>query len=144
MTPRAKHIAAAASLLWFVSCSSHSTKVEMSDMADYRWSETVELCLDNDDTLSLRDLSIVMRYNRSVSADSVVVDIATLTPDSLRLDERFTLYIPSTGEVQPVERIFPYRRGARLRREGTYRFTISSQEEVTGVESVGMIIENAE
>lgn len=116
----------------------------MSDLAGYRWSEAACFTVDNDDTLSLRDLSIAVRYNRRLAADSIIVDITTLTPDSLRLEEQFTLYVPSTDEVQPVERIFPYRRNARLLREGAYRFAIAPSEEIKGVESVGLIIENAE
>lgn len=138
------HIAAAACALWFASCSSHGTTVEMNDMPEYRWSEAAHFSVDNDDTLSLRDLSVVVRYNRELKADSITVAITTLTPDSLRLDERFTLHVPRTNEVRAVERIFPYRRNARFMRPGIYRFTISPADEIIGVESVGFMTGSAE
>ncbi len=136
--------AAAACTLLFAACSSHGTTVEMNDMAEYRWSEAAHFSVDNDDTLSLRDLSVVLRYNRELKADSITVAITTLTPDSLRLEERFTLHVPRTNEVRTVERIFPYRRNARLMKPGVYRFTISPDDEITGVESVGLITGNAQ
>ena len=130
--------------MWLTACASGGTTVEMHDMADLRWSDTVHISVDNDDTLSMRDLSVVVRYNRQLKTDSVTVDITTMTPDSLRLEERFTLHIPPTNEVHAVERIFPYRRNARLLRSGIYQFTLSSQEEIVGVESVGLMIDTAE
>ncbi|MBP3455601.1 MAG: hypothetical protein J6K38_04985 [Alistipes sp.] len=144
MTLRAGHIAAAACAVWLASCSSGGTTVEMHDMDDLRWSEAAQISVDNDDTLSMRTLSVVVRYNRRLQPDSVCVDIATLTPDSLRLEERFTLHIPPTDEVRPVERVFPYRRHARLMRQGTYRFTITPSDEIAGIESVGLMIDNAD
>lgn len=143
MTSATRHIAAAACALWLAACGSHGTTVEMNDMAGWRWSQAEDFTLANDDTLSLRDLSIVLRYNREFDADSIVVDITTLSPDSLRLDERFTLHVPPTDEVRPVERIFPYRRNARLMRQGIYRFTVSPVGEITGVESVGLMTDDA-
>lgn len=144
MTLRVGHIAAAACAVWLTACSSGGSTVEMHDMADLRWSEAVHLCIDNDDTLSMRTLSVVVRYNRQLKADSVSIGITTRTPDSLRLEERFTLHIPPTDEVHPVERIFPYRRHARLMRQGSYRFTITPSDEIAGIESVGLMIDNAD
>lgn len=136
------NLLAATVAIGLAACSSPSAHVEMSDMAGYSWSEPAVFTVDNDDTLSLRELSIVIRYNREFAADSVTVGVATLTPDSLRLEERFTLHIPATEQVRPVERIFPYRTRVRLMRCGQYRFTLSAADTVGGVESVGMMIEN--
>ena len=102
-----------------------------------------EIAVDNDDTLTRRDLSLVVRYDRRLAVDTLVVHIATHTPDSLSLVERLTLHIPPTEAVHPVERIFPYRSRAVLLHRGIYNFTVTPQTDAAGIESVGLIIEES-
>lgn len=139
------YAAAATWLCLATACSSSNvTKVGMADLDGYRWEEPVEIAVDNDDTLTRRDLSLVVRYDRRLAVDTLVVHIATHTPDSLSLVERFTLHIPPTEAVHPVERIFPYRSRAVLLHRGIYNFTVTPQTDAAGIESVGMIIEESE
>ena len=89
------YAAAAACLCLSAACSSpKGGKVEMTDLDGYRWEEPIEIAVDNDDTLTRRDLSLVVRYDRRLAVDTLVVHIATHTPDSLSLVERLTLHIP--------------------------------------------------
>ena len=57
------YAAAAACLCLAAACSSpKGGKVEMTDLDGYRWEEPIEIAVDNDDTLTRRDLSLVVRY----------------------------------------------------------------------------------
>ena len=138
------YAAAAACLCLAAACSSpKGGKVEMTDLDGYRWEEPIEIAVDNDDTLTRRDLSLVVRYDRRLAVDTLVVHIATHTPDSLSLVERLTLHIPPTEAVHPVERIFPSRSRAVLLHRGIYNITVTPQTDAAGIESVGLIIEES-
>ena len=72
------YAAAAACLCLSAACSSpKGGKVEMTDLDGYRWEEPIEIAVDNDDTLTRRDLSLVVRYDRRLAVDTLVVHIAT-------------------------------------------------------------------
>lgn len=125
-----------------VACRSNEHIVEVHDQPSAGWEGVEEFCFMNDDTLSMREIAVVLRYDRKDVADSVALNIVTISPDSLVLSEDMTLRIPRLGNLRPAEQSFPYRRGVVLQRKGEYRFRLTPHATVEGVGSVGLLITN--
>ena len=126
-----------------VSCNNTHHSVEMHDMERDTWSAAEEFTYNNADSLSKRDISIVVRYGNGYTADSVSLRIMAVSPDSLVAQERFTLRIPRIKEVRPEEQTFLYRKDVVLGRCGEYKFYITPDTLVEGISSVGIIVEEA-
>ena len=135
-------IVAFASLM--VACNEQSHTIEMHDMAKSVWSTAEEYHYDNADSLSKRDISIVVRYGADYVADSVNLRILAISPDSMVTEERFTLRIPRIKEVRPEEQTFLYRKDVVLGRCGEYTFRITPDTLVEGISSVGLMIGETE
>ncbi len=107
------------------------------------WTQAAELAVENDDTLSLRDIALFVRCNVRFVEDSLTLRIATLTPDSLRCEE--TLRLGPAPERLPSavrgEILTPYRLRVRLPRSGSYRWQVAPTRPVAGIEAVGIRIE---
>ena len=131
-------IVAFASLM--VACNEQSHTIEMHDMAKSVWSTAEEYHYDNADSLSKRDISIVVRYGAEYVADSVCLRILAISPDSMVTAEPFTLRIPRIKEVRPEEQTFLYRKDAVLGRCGAYKFRITPDTIIEGVSSIGIMI----
>ena len=131
-------IVAFASLM--VACNEQSHTIEMHDMAKSVWSTAEEYHYDNADSLSKRDISIVVRYGADYVADSVSLRILAISPDSLVTEEPFTLRIPRIKEVRPEEQTFLYRRNVVLRRKGEYLFRLTPDSIVEGISSIGIMV----
>lgn len=114
--------------------------VEVSDTENDRWSTVEEFYYDNVDTLTRRDISIVVRYGHGYTADSVAISILSISPDSMVLEEPFTLRIPRLGDMRPAEHTFLYRRNVLLSKEGRYTFRLKPDAVVEGIGSVGLVI----
>ena len=97
-------------------CTQQGRSVEMRDTEREVWSTVEEFYYDNVDTLSRRDISIVVRYGCGYVSDSVAMSILSVSPDSLVLEEPFTLRIPRLGDMRPAEHTFLYRRNVLLGR----------------------------
>jgi hypothetical protein len=123
-----------------VSCKETQHSVKMHDMETSAWGAVEEFVYDNSDSLSKRDLSIVVRYGSGYVADSVNVRVLTISPDSMVVEEPFTLRIPRIKEVRPMEQTFLYRRNVVLGRKGEYRFRITPDTLVEGISSVGIMV----
>ena len=123
-----------------VSCNEQQHSIEMHDMEECVWSGTEEFTYDNADSLSKRDISIVVRYGTGYVADSVCLRILAISPDSMVTEEPFTLRIPRIKEVRPEEQTFLYRKNAVLGRCGEYKFRITPDTLVEGISSVGIMI----
>jgi hypothetical protein len=123
-----------------VSCKETQHSVKMHDMETSAWGAVEEFVYDNSDSLSKRDLSIVVRYGSGYVADSVNVRVLTISPDSMAVEEPFTLRIPRIKEVRPMEQTFLYRRNVVLGRKGEYRFRITPDTLVEGISSVGIMV----
>lgn len=123
-----------------VSCKETQHSVKMHDMETSAWGAVEEFVYDNSDSLSKRDLSIVVRYGSGYVADSVNVRVLTISPDSMVVEEPFTLRIPRIKEVRPMEQTFLYRRNVVLGRKGEYRFRITPDTIVEGISSVGIMV----
>lgn len=128
--------------LCFVACggaASHS--VEMHDNWGSVWEEAEEFVYDNSDTLLRRNISINVRYDGDYVAESVPIKILTISPDSMVLEEDFTLHIPHLADMRPDEHTFIYRSQVLLKRRGEYRFRLTPMEPVEGIASVGIIVD---
>lgn len=127
-----------------VACNEPQHSIEMHDMDEAVWSNAEEFTYDNQDSLSKRDISIVVRYGSDYVADSVSLRILAISPDSLVTEEPFTLRIPRIKEVRPEEQTFLYRKDVVLGRCGEYTFRITPDTLVEGISSVGLMIGEAE
>ena len=58
-----------------VACNEPQHSIEMHDMDEAVWSNAEEFTYDNQDSLSKRDISIVVRYGSDYVADSVSLRI---------------------------------------------------------------------
>ncbi len=122
------------------SCNQPNHKVEMHDMEACVWSTAEEFVYNNSDSLSQRDISIVVRYGNDYVADSVAIHILTISPDSMVVEEPFTLRIPRIKEVRPEEQTFIYRRNVVLSRKGEYHFRLTPDSLVEGISSIGIMV----
>ena len=122
------------------SCNQPNHKVEMHDMEACVWSTAEEFVYNNSDSLSQRDISIVVRYGNDYVADSVAMHILTISPDSMVVEEPFTLRIPRIKEVRPEEQTFIYRRNVVLSRKGEYHFRLTPDSLVEGISSIGIMV----
>lgn len=124
----------------FTSCNQPNHKVEMHDMEECVWATAEEFVYNNSDSLSQRDISIVVRYGSDYVADSVAMHILTISPDSMVVEEPFTLRIPRIKEVRPEEQTFIYRRNVVLNRKGEYHFRLTPDSLVEGISSIGIMV----
>lgn len=114
--------------------------IEMHDRYGSVWFDTEEFVYDNSDTLYRRNISFVVRYDGDYVSDSVPLKILTISPDSMVLEEDFTLHIPHLADMRPDEHTFIYRSNVLLKRSGEYRFRITPLEPIDGIASVGLIV----
>ena len=123
-----------------VACNEQRHSVDMHDMQRCTWSGAEEFVYQNTDSLSKRDISIVVRYGNGYTADSVSLRILAISPDSMVTQEHFTLRIPRIKEVRPEEQTFLYRKDVVLGRCGEYKFHIAPDTLVEGISSVGIMV----
>lgn len=141
MWRRVLSIAVAIVAVAMVACGGESRSVEMHDTESMVWFQAEEFEYDNSDTLSRRNLSITVRYDGKYVASEVPMTILTVSPDSMVLEERFTLRIPQLADMRPDENTFIYRKNVLLKRKGTYKFRLTPDGPVEGIASVGIIVD---
>lgn len=130
-----------------VGCMARVDSVVASvDPAGWYGGERKTLLYTNDDTLSLRTLKIVLRYDKRFTGCDLRLDVTVLTPDSLRAEERIEIAVPPRrgDATRDSETIQPFRMHARLAAEGDYRFEIAPAVGVEGVTAVGIEISKEE
>jgi hypothetical protein len=135
-----KYIASAIIAIMVMACSNQGRTVEMHDIEHSYWAEYEDFYFDNDDSLSKRDIAIVVRYGKGYVADSVAMSILCVSPDSLVCEESFTLHIPHLADMRPEVQTFPYRHNVVLGTKGRYLFRLRPSEAVEGISSVGLSI----
>ncbi len=123
-----------------VACGGTGRSVDVHDVAQSAWYSTEKFYYENEDTLSRRDIAVVVRYGAGYVADSVALRIMCVSPDSLVVEEPFTLHIPHLGDMRPEEHTFLYRRNVVLGSRGRYTFHLCPEHQVEGISSVGLII----
>lgn len=141
MYRRVVGMAVAIVALVMMACGSESHSVDVHDTESMVWSSSEEFTYDNSDTLSRRSLSILVRYDGDYVAEAVPMKILTVSPDSMVLEESFTLHIPQLADMRPEEHTFVYRNNVLLKRKGEYRFRLTPDQPVEGIASVGIIID---
>ena len=118
----------------------------MNDVDPFVWDEPTVILYDNRDTVSLRDLSLTIRYGTRLKDTLLPLTITTVAPDSTCISEpnAFVLkHDAKPASTAAVEQI-PYRRSARLSQCGVYRITIEPRVRLRGVEAVGITFEKRE
>ena len=123
-----------------IACGGGSHSVEIHDNEGCVWWEAEEFSYENSDTLYRRNISFVVRYDGDYVSDSVPLKILTISPDSMVLEEDFTLHIPHLADMRPDEHTFIYRSNVLLKRSGEYRFRVTPLEPIDGIASVGLIV----
>lgn len=138
-----KYLAAAAATMFAAAGCIAPQSVVMSDVDSQGWGNPLTLAVRNDDTLSLRTLSVVLHYNGNFRCDSLPLDISVSLPDAGQFSEKVVLrpeHPYSPAAVSTTENI-AWRRRSVLGQEGWYLFTIRPLQPVRGVEAVGINIE---
>jgi hypothetical protein len=137
---KVRYIALLVVVLMVMACGGVGRSVEVHDVPQSRWYSAEEFYYENEDTLTMRDMSIVVRYGAGYVADSVALRILSVSPDSMVFEEPFTLHIPHLGDMRPEEHTFLYRRNVVFGSRGRYTFRIHPEHQVEGISSVGLII----
>lgn len=128
--------------LWlFVGCM-HPTQAVMKDVNPYGWRTTAKIELENGDTSTLRDISLVVRTNRQFRADTIPVAITLLTPDSCHFDEEVAFPMRHRHSPAALRLIseLGYRNKVKLNHLGTYTIEITPLRPLSGIEAVGINI----
>lgn len=124
-----------------MACNTTPRTVEVHDKAGSVWSSTEEFRYTNTDSLKRRDIAIVVRYDSGYDADSIALRVMTIAPDSMLLDEPFTLRVPRLRDMRPAEQRFLYRSNVVLKHKGDYLFRLTPEQPVEGISSVGITID---
>lgn len=115
-------------------------QLSVADVDPHSWQEAATLVIGNRDTLTLRDIDLFVRSTGQFAEDTLSVRIVSLSPDSLRCEERVLLTIPPC--TRPAARLrestTPYRHRALLPRSGCYRLTIVPLRPARGIEAIGV------
>ena len=127
--------------LMMMGCGSEERTVEVHDTEAKIWSESENFKYDNTDTLHRRQILITVRYDGDYVEEEVPMTILTVSPDSMVLEEKFTLRIPQRADMRPEEHTFTYRNNVLLKRKGTYHFRLTPELPAEGIAAVGLIID---
>lgn len=127
--------------LMMMGCGSEERTVEVHDTEAKIWSESENFKYDNTDTLHRRQILITVRYDGDYVEKEVPMTILTVSPDSMVLEEKFTLRIPQLADMRPEEHTFTYRNNVLLKRKGTYHFRLTPELPAEGIAAVGLIID---
>ena len=127
--------------LMMTSCGSEERTVQMHDTEAKTWSKSEKFKYENSDTLHRRKILITVRYDGDYVEEQVPMKILTVSPDSMVLEEEFTLRIPQLADMRPDEHTFVYRNNVLLKRKGTYHFRLTPELPAEGIAAVGLIID---
>ena len=127
--------------LVMVGCGSEERTVQMHDTEAKTWSKSEKFKYENSDTLHRRKILITVRYDGDYVEEQVPMKILTVSPDSMVLEEEFTLRIPQLVDMRPDEHTFVYRNNVLLKRKGTYHFRLTPEKPAKGIAAVGIIVD---
>ena len=85
-----------------VSCGKDAY-VDMKAVDPDCWERSVSIFYENEDTESLHNLSVALRYNNDFEADTLSVVVHTSLPDAHQFREQFMLRSEITA-LQPLRR----------------------------------------
>lgn len=117
-------------------------QLSVADVDPHAWQKAASLVIENRDTLTLRDIDLFVRSTGQFAEDTLSVRIVSLSPDSLRCEERLLLTIPprTRTAARLHESTTPYRSRALLPRSGCYRLTVVPLRPARGIEAIGVRI----
>ena len=106
----------------------------------WSWDSVESVVFDNNDTLSLRNLNITLRYNDNFKQATLPLKVAITTPDARYFEEEIvlTLHHPRTALMVATTESLPYRTNVVLNQKGCYTFLFEPQSAVRGVEAIGV------
>lgn len=134
--------------LSMVSCMGDDKLSMVADLDPAQWREAVQFEILNSDTLSMRDISVFVRYKPSFQRiDSLALHVVTIAPDQARVVEQLTIFFPRTSDDLWRRRLYgeaTYRKAVRLSQMGDYRVLIYPQQAAQGVEAVGITLRKKE
>ncbi len=113
------------------------------DIENNIWDKVAVVEIQNEDTLSLRDISIFIKHQQYEGLDSLPLTIYTVAPDEVIFEERRTIHIEGCRRGEYVAshlHEMPYRRDIKLRQRGVYKIYLFPQMPIRGVEGVGVTI----
>ena len=115
----------------------------MEDVNPFGWLREQRLEFHNDDTVSLRDIAILLRCGADADEGELPMEIKFTAPDSSRFVERRTIpLVLRRGPVSTAETVaIPYRRSVRLTQRGVYSVSLKPLASVRGIEAAGITIE---
>ncbi|MFR9620803.1 MAG: hypothetical protein SNH63_06255 [Rikenellaceae bacterium] len=126
-----------ASIVIVSSCTTQlETYVAHPPIEGWRAGESVEVEVENYDTLARSELSIFVRYHDARLRDTLHLDITTTAPDSTSYSEPFTIAPPIELERSKLHEV-SYRTAVRWRQMGHYRVSFTPRRDIVGVESIG-------
>lgn len=135
----AKHIIAVAVAAIFTACLAPQNATMVG--VDVRlWSNEASVKVENNDTLSLRNLNIAVRYNDNFKATELPLKIVIIAPDSSRYEEiiKLPLHHPTTALTVATTESLPYRSKVQLSQRGSYYISFEPLRQIRGVEAIGV------
>lgn len=130
--------------LWLCGCT-RPTQAVMADVNPYGWEEEVRVKIENADTLTLRDLSLVVRANRNFRLDTLHVEVTLKSPEAAQFSEVVALpirHLHRPAALRLIDEI-PYRHDVVLNRFGTYWVTLRPLSPIRGIEAAGINVVKA-
>ncbi|MFI3330438.1 MAG: hypothetical protein R3Y38_01370 [Rikenellaceae bacterium] len=125
--------------------SSHTERVV--DVNPQRWAvgECLELEFENDDTISLKDLDIILRVDNRFKNVSMPLRLSFLSPDNVIFSERFNLDLSSAktkeSGVAHKDYTVKYVSEADLTKKGIYKVKFEpTLTDFVGVWAIGIKI----
>lgn len=118
--------------------------IRTTDIDPLGWErgDTAKIEIQNNDTLTPRTLSLLLRFDNTLEKREIPLRIKVTTPDSLWYAEGFTAKITDEVRVNNdfYESVIPYRTDAVLSRPGRYLFEITNAGgELRGVWGIGIV-----
>lgn len=115
---------------------------QMVGVDAWSWDSAKSISYDNNDTLTLRNLNIALRYNEDFKLATLPLKIAVTTPDARYFEEIVELQLqhPRTALSVATTESLPYRADVILSQKGAYTFSFEPQSVVRGVEAIGIEI----
>ena len=127
-----------------VACVDDSLRtVVMCDVDSRKWSDTVNVYYENEDTLSQRRLSLVVRFNDDFQCDTLPLMLRISLPDGRYAKEhvKFVVNRPYRASAARTVVTLPYRDRSLLHMSGCYIFSLTPEVEQCGIESIGIVVE---
>ena len=114
----------------------------MSNIRGGEWCAPVDIVYNNEDTVALRTISVVVRYNCDFKSNAMPVTLRLTAPDGRSAEESCTILLRRPHAVAAVATVesVPYRVHNRMSQSGYYIFTITPDSALRGVEAVGVEI----